>query len=314
MTRLMTAAAGLAVDRVVGDPMTPPHPVILMGRYIAWFDRRFNRPGARDNRFRGMALTGTGLLLFGALPALGLCLLNRVAPVAALVIGIWLIAMTIAWKSLGQSGRDVWAALTQQGLPAGQAAVSHIVGRDTGSLAADEVVRAAVETLAENLVDAIVAPVFFACLGGAPAALAYRMVNTLDAMVGHKTARHQTFGWASARLDDLSNWVPARLTALLMFVATAGLRLDAPGAWRTMRRDAARHPSPNGGVPEAMMAGALGVRLGGYNTYGGVTEFRAYLGDPTQPLSPQVLANAIRVMEATGWVLLGALIVMGGAL
>lgn len=311
MTRLMTVAAALALDRVVGDPLMPPHPVILMGRYIAWFDRQFNRPGSGTNGFSGVALTGTSLLLFGAGPALGLSLLGRVEPVASLVIGIWLIAMTIAWKSLGKAGRDVWTALTHQGLTAGREAVSHIVGRETDALAAEEVVRAAVETLAENLVDAIVAPVFFACLGGAPAALAYRAVNTLDAMVGHKTPRYQTFGWASARLDDLLNWVPARLTALLMFVAMAGLRLNARRAWATMRRDAARHPSPNGGVPEAMMAGALGVRLGGFNTYAGVREFRAHLGDPTHPLSPQDLMRAVSVVDKTAWLLLGTILFAG---
>lgn len=312
MSRWWIVAAALLVDLAVGDPLVPPHPVILMGRYIGWFERRSNRPAVRGNRLRGVLLVITTVGLFAGAAWLALALLGHVSAVLAAALSIWLIATTIAWRGLADAGRTVFRALRDGGLAAGRVAVAHYVGRDTAQLSEAEVVRAAVETLAENVVDAIVAPVLFALVGGAPLALAYRAVNTLDAMVGHKSARYATFGWASARLDDVLNWVPARLTALLMWAALALDGLDARRGWRVMWRDAGRHPSPNSGIPEALMAGALGVRLGGWNWYQGTPEFRAYLGDPGRPLQPSAIPRTIRVVHLVAAALL-LLLLAGGA-
>jgi adenosylcobinamide-phosphate synthase len=308
----MTGAA-LLLDRVIGDPLFPTHPVILMGRYIAWFDRRWNRPERPGNRWVGMGLVASGLVIFGVLPALTLWSVGRASRLALWGLSIWLISTTIAWKGLVEAGRRVRRALADTGLSSARTAVAQIVGRDTETLSEEGVIRAAVETLAENLVDAIVAPVLFACVGGAPLALAYRWVNTLDAMVGHRTPRYRTFGWASARLDDLLNWVPARLTVILMLPVLAVTGLDPRRAWRTVRRDGRKHPSPNSGLPEATMAGGLRVQLGGVNYYHGVPDPRPPLGDPVTPLHPHHIERAIAVVHGTTALLL-MLVTAGGVL
>ncbi|MGC8487354.1 MAG: adenosylcobinamide-phosphate synthase CbiB [Clostridia bacterium] len=312
MNEFWMAAAALLLDRVIGDPLFPPHPVILMGRYITWFDRRFNRPqNPRWNRAAGVVLVVSGLVVFAGVPFMGLYELYRLAAPAAVIVGIWLIATTIAWKGLARAGEKVRRALVAEGLPEARAAVGEIVGRDTADLDEAGVIRATVETLAENLVDAIVAPVFFACLGGAPWALAYRWVNTLDAMVGHHSPRYETFGWASARADDLLNWIPARITVGLMALALYVVRQDAPNALWTVRRDGRRHESPNSGLPEAMMAGGLHVQLGGLNYYQGQENWHPLLGDPGDPLAPHHIAKAVRVVGWTSLSLVGLLVVGG---
>lgn len=171
-----------------------------------------------------------------------------------------------------------------------------IVGRDTGHLDSPEIVRGTVETVAENIVDAIISPLFFALLGGAPLAMAYRAVNTLDSMVGYKNDKYRDLGWASARLDDVANYIPARMTALLLTLCAALLRLDWRRCWHTVRRDARLHPSPNSGYPESAVAGALGIRLGGENVYHGVTSFRAYMGDPLRTMEPEDIIVTSRMM------------------
>jgi adenosylcobinamide-phosphate synthase len=311
VNRFWVAGAALLVDRVVGDPMIPPHPVILMGRYIHWFDRRFNHPQRPGNRWAGIALLASTGLLFGGSAWALIWAVDRLSPLAAVLLNLWLIATTVAWKGLADAGIDVWRALTGQGLEAGRRAVARVVGRDTDRLDEAGVVRAGVETLAENIVDAVVAPLFFAVLGGAPAALSYRAVNTLDAMVGHRSDRYRRFGWASARCDDLLNWIPARLTVILVAAAAALTGADGGHAWRIARRDGSHHPSPNSGWAEAAMAGALHVQLGGVNWYQGVADARPPLGDPDRTLHPQHLRDAVRIVHATAWLVVGLLAVGG---
>jgi adenosylcobinamide-phosphate synthase len=219
-------------------------------------------------------------------------------------LAVWLTSTTIACKGLYQAGQSVLDPLKQQDLKRARQATSMIVGRDTDNLSESEVVRATVETLAENLVDGVVAPVFYAVLGGAPLAMAYRSINTLDSMVGYKNPLYQDFGWASARLDDLANYIPARITAVLLFLVMAGLRLFPFRAWQTMRHDASKHPSPNAGIPESMMAGGLGVQLGGTNLYAGRASHRALMGEPLHRLSVDHINQAMQVVIGTGALLL----------
>lgn len=304
------ALASLAVDSLVGDPPTWPHPVRLMGSWIAWVDGWSNQ--APFQKLNGLGLALLTPVLFGGAAWAIIWTGHRVWHPLGWALAIGMGATTVAWKSLIEAGQSVRRAL-DEGLPSARQAVSMIVGRDTAHLDQPEVVRAAVETLAENIVDGFISPLFYGALGGAPLMVAYRAVNTLDSMVGYKNERYRDFGWASARLDDVLNWVPARITGGLMLIATAILGLSPRRAATLWRRDAKKHPSPNGGIPESLMAGALDVQLGGVNTYQGQPSDRARLGDPHRPLVPEDIPRALRVVRTTG-ILAGLVLVILGVI
>lgn len=313
----MTAAwwvlpVAYALDRLLGDPRWLPHPVVGMGKAIAAIEaaiRRLVKP--RAYRAAGLLLpllvAGGGFALTWAV----LWLLAQVSPWLAALAEAALIATTIAAKGLRDAGMEVCGHLRRGDMPAAQRALGMIVGRDTAQLQKPDVVRGAVETVAENIVDAVISPLFFALLGGAPLAMAYRAVNTLDSMVGYKNDKYLHLGWASARLDDIANYIPARLTALLLIAAAWLLRFNAKGAAAMVRRDASSHPSPNSGYPESAVAGALGIRLGGENSYHGVISFRAYMGDKTRELEAEDIPRTSRMLFLVSdiFVLLGT--VMG---
>lgn len=295
---LLTAAA---LDVAMGDPRGLPHPVRVMGRLIAWFDQHV-RTVCRS----ALTLRLAGLCLAVALPALAFFVGHMVIEQAAAfstVLGnavtIALAYTTLAGRDLLDHARSVSRELACNNLPGARRAVAMIVGRDTARLSEPEVVRATVETIAESTADGVVAPLLYLTVGGAPLALAYKAVNTLDSMIGHRDARYADLGWASARLDDLANWVPARLTGGLIAVS-AGL---ATRQWHRVRasgwilyRDGHKHPSPNSGRPEAAMAGALGIQLGGVNHYDGHPSERPYLGDYRRPLMASDIEGASRIM------------------
>jgi adenosylcobinamide-phosphate synthase len=250
----------------------------------------------RDNRAAGAAYAA---LLAAAAAALG-TLPRRLPPgwlMAAVVAGSWSV---LGSRSLVTEADAVAAHLRRGDLPAAREQLTHLVGRRTEFLGEAEIARAVVESVAENTSDAVVAPLFWGAVAGLPGLLAYRAVNTLDAMVGHHSPRHENFGWAAARADDVANFVPARLTAALTVVAarTAGGR-TAGGRWRdalaVARADGHRHPSPNAGVPEAAFAGALGVRLGGRNDYGSHVEERPVLGGAGRAPDVADIARAARL-------------------
>jgi adenosylcobinamide-phosphate synthase len=251
-------AAGLVADRLLGEPPAAIHPVAAFGRVM----RRVERSLYRDSRGAGVAhaLIGTGL----GLAAGGL--------VGSTAVATW---VAVAGRALGTAATAVGDALDAGDLDRARALLPALVGRDPSGLDEKEIARAVVESVAENTVDAVVAPALWAAVAGAPGALAYRAVNTLDAMVGHRSARYERYGWASARLDDLAGWVPARATAALV----AGVRPAAAGdVWRAVHTQAPAHPSPNAGVAEAAFAAALGLRLGGENRYRDRSELRPPLG------------------------------------
>ncbi|EPZ43217.1 adenosylcobinamide-phosphate synthase CbiB [Alicyclobacillus acidoterrestris] len=310
----LLAGAAMLADCVLGDPPRIPHPVVIIGKWIAWADRAWNQQPERalPTRALGAFLTAVTVLGAGGLSWLLIILLYLISPWLAVVVNVWLISTTIAWRGLVQAGKSVYDALHNEGIGAGRQAVSMIVGRDTAHLDEAEVTRACVETLAENIVDAIVSPVVFGCIGGAPLAMAYRAANTLDSMVGYKNDRYRYFGWASARLDDVLNYIPARLTAGLLYIAIALSGGKARRAWRIYRRDAHLHPSPNSGIPESMVAGALGVRLGGQNVYGGVISNRATMGDALRPLTAADIRVTMRLVSTVSWVLFSAVVCAAG--
>jgi len=291
------------LDAAIGDPRWLPHPVRVMGLAVTWYERWMRRIVSH----RAGELTA-GLALAMGLPAVSygsawlvIDLSSRLHEVVGQGVEIVLAFTTLAARDLADHARAVQHALEKGQLEEARQAVSHIVGRDTAQLSEPEVVRATVETIAESTADGVVAPLCFLILGGPPLALAYKAINTLDSMIGHREPSYRHFGWASARLDDLANWVPARVTALLI-VGTAALVFRdtavAARACRTLRRDGAKHPSPNSGRPEAAMAGALGVRLGGTNVYDGVAIERPALGDALRPLRPSCIRDALGVMWA----------------
>lgn len=298
----------IAIDLMVGDPRSLPHPVVLIGRFISAFERLWNRGTEQQRRVSGFLLT---IIVVGgvwAISWLALALLERLHPGLALIAELWLLSTTLAIKGLGDAARAVIKPLTQGDLPAARKALGMIVGRDTQNLDEAEITRGTVETVAENTVDGITAPLFFALIGGAPLALAYKAVNTLDSMVGYKNQRYADFGFASAKLDDLANWVPARLTALCLWLAgllltlSGVVRLRWQGALRGTCRDAPRHPSPNAGWPEAMVACLLGVQLGGTNFYAGEASHRATLGEPLEQLRVAHISATLRLMHGA-WIL-----------
>ena len=256
------------------------HPVTWIGRLIAALDRLLNRDTADAYWRRGAGIVAI-LLLLGIVGTIAFIVEHELLRLPFGLIAVAVVASTlIAQRSLHRHVADVADALERDGLAAGRVAVAKIVGRDPQTLDAAGVARAAIESLAENFSDAVVAPVFWMAIAGLPGAALYKAINTADSMIGHRTPRHEAFGWAAARLDDLVNLPASRLSALLLVAAAAlNKSASAAAAWRAVVRDASRHRSPNAGYPEAAMAGALGLSLAGPRVYGGVTIDDATMGD-----------------------------------
>lgn len=273
-------AAGVSLDLAFGDPQWLPHPVRGIGWLISTQERLWRRSGVP------LRAAGVGLWI---------------VTVGAAAFAVWLtlpfaavywIYSLVAIGDLDRHAMRVVEALRTQDLAAARARLSWIVGRDTAGLDEAEILRGTIETVAENLSDGIVAPLFYLALGGPAAMAAYKAVNTLDSMVGYRDERYREFGWFSARADDFFNWIPARLTAALIWIVSLLPGFAFVESIRITLRDGSSQPSPNSGYPEAAAAGALGVRLGGENRYRGVVSPKAFLGDPHRALSinlfPQV--------------------------
>jgi adenosylcobinamide-phosphate synthase len=274
----------LLIELTIGYPDTLSrsigHPVTWMGRVVTWFDQRLNREGADpEARRRAGAVTMLALLVIVGAVAFVVEWSLLLLPLGIVALG--LVASTLlAQRSLFVHVSRVADALDEGGVAAGREAVAHVVGRDTAKLDEAGVARAAIETLAENFSDGVVAPAFFMVIAGLPGAALYKAINTADSMIGHRNERHRDFGRTAAQLDDLVNLPASRLSALLIVAAasfTTGA--SASGAWWAMRRDASRHDSPNAGWPEAAMAGALGLSLGGPRSYEGAPSDGAWLGE-----------------------------------
>ncbi|MFD2368973.1 adenosylcobinamide-phosphate synthase CbiB [Brevibacillus sp. GCM10020057] len=300
MIEAMILTAAYLIDRVVGDPRSLPHPVVIIGWWISRLERVIRGVFKREEHLKMAGLLFPLLIVTGSYAVVWLIVwaAARVHPVLAWLVSAWLISTTIATKGLADAGLQIAGPLTKGDLSEARRSLSMVVGRDTEHLDESEICRGAVETVAENIVDAIVSPLIYAAIGGAPLAMAYRAANTLDSMVGYKNAKYANLGWASARFDDVLNYIPARLTALLLVVASLLQRLDWRQCWKIIRRDAHLHPSPNSGLPEAAVAGALGVQLGGLNFYQGVPSDRARMGDARRPLHAGDIRSTVRLMYA----------------
>lgn len=289
-------AGAMALDALTGDPKSLygriPHPVTVMARTLSALEARTNRAEDCPERRRGLGTLSTALYLVG-----WTCLATLIdwvlsGPVGSLVL-IALASTLLAGRDLIDHVGAVAAALENEtDIAPAREAVSGIVGRDTSALDRPAIVRAATESLAENLSDGFVAPVFWFAVAGFPGLVCYKAINTADSQIGHRNARYGAFGWAAARLDDLANWVPARLTAALLSVAAFPERRSGV-AWRTACRDAPLHLSPNAGWPEAAMAGALAIRLGGPRRYGDREVDGAWFGDGREEAGPADLKRAL---------------------
>lgn len=306
MMILCAALGGFALDLIFGDPIRLPHPVVIMGRYIAWYERRLRPrfPKAPRAEQLGGALLATSLIALTAAVTWGMCLLaRRVHPGAELALQTFWCAQALAAKGLATESRRVYDALQGGDLSAARTAVGRIVGRDTARLDLAGVTRAAVETVAENFSDGVAAPMLCMFLGGAPLAMIYKAVNTMDSMVGYQNEAYQNFGKIPARLDDAANYLPSRIAALFLIAAAVWTGQDARGAWRVWRRDARKHKSPNAGQTEAVCAGALGIQLGGDAWYFGERHKKATLGDRNRPCVPADILIANRMMYRASFLL-----------
>jgi adenosylcobinamide-phosphate synthase len=306
------ALVAMLIELGLGYPQrvlrTIGHPVNWIGRLIDALDRRLNHEtdAAQKRRAAGIVAVVVVLAIVGTISFLAERALLRL-PFGILITGL-LASTLIAQRSLHRHVADVARALEQEGIEAGRNAVAHIVGRDTASLDEAGIARAAIESLAENFSDGVVAPVFWMAIAGLPGAALYKAINTADSMIGHRTPRHAAFGWAAARLDDFVNLPASRLAALLLVAAAALSKKTSAGpAWRAVRRDAPRHRSPNAGYPEAAMAGALSLALAGPRVYGGVQIEDAVMGEGRRAADAADIRRALTLYRAADALLLALL-------
>jgi adenosylcobinamide-phosphate synthase len=286
------------LDFLIGDPRWLPHPVRVIGRVALLLESIIRRLPLHP-RMSGIAvaiiiIVSTGGAVFALLKAA-----SMLHPAAGVVVSILIIYTGIAARDLADHSSRVFRALAAGDIDKARREVAMIVGRDTANLDAQGVIRAAVESVGESIVDGITAPLFFACIGGPVGLMVYKAINTLDSTFGYKNERYFYFGWASARIDDAANFIPARLTALVMVGAAFICGYSPSKTWRIIVRDHAKHESPNAAYAEAAMAGALGIELGGTNWYQGVSLVKPSIGDPVKVLGVQHINHANRLMYAT---------------
>ena len=292
---------GFVLDTLFGDPPWLPHPVVLMGKAISALEKRLRArmPQTPQGELLGGAVVAftlpVGTFLLTSLVCLGAA---KLSPWLGLAVQMFWCGQALAAKGLAQESTNVYRALIKPDLPAARKAVSRIVGRDTQNLTLEGVTKAAVETVAENASDGVIAPLLYMLLGGAPLALTYKAINTMDSMLGYKNEKYLYFGRAAAKLDDAANYLPSRLAGLLWCAAAALTGNSPKGAWRIWRRDRRNHASPNSAQTESACAGALGVQLAGPAYYFGEYYAKPTIGDPLRPIEPEDIRRANRMMYA----------------
>ena len=304
MTIVYGALLSFLLDLLLGDPAWMPHPVVYMGKVISWSEKRLRTrfPATEKGEFRA------GLLLAACLPLLTVAvsggavwLLWKVHPALGFFLNVLWGWQALAMRDLRKESVNVYRKLREDTLPAAREAVGRIVGRETAQLSAGGVVKAAVETVAENFSDGVAAPMLYLLIGGAPLALGYKAVNTMDSLIGHRNERYLYFGRAAAKLDDGANYIPARLSAFLLMAAAGLSGQSVKGAYRIWRRDRRNHASPNSAQTESVMAGALGVELGGPARYFGQLVNKPTIGDPLRPVEPEDILRANRMLYWGGF-------------
>ena len=299
MMTVWAVLGGFVLDALFGDPAWLPHPVVYMGKAISKLEKflRPRLPKTPQGELLGGAIVAfclpvgtfllTGLVCWGA---------ARLHPLLRLAVQMFWCGQALAARGLVQESTNVYIELKKPDLPGARKAVSRIVGRDTAELTAEGVTKAAVETVAENASDGVIGPLLYMLIGGAPLALTYKAINTMDSMLGYKNEKYLYFGRVPAKLDDVANYLPSRLAALLWVAAAAFTHNDAKGAWKIWRRDRRRHASPNSAQTESACAGALGVQLAGPAYYFGQYYPKLTIGDALRPIEPEDILRANRMM------------------
>ncbi|MBI5407430.1 MAG: cobalamin biosynthesis protein CobD, partial [Nitrospirae bacterium] len=283
------------LDIILGDPHWLPHPVRWIGRAVHFIETGLRKTGL-PLRLSAVLLTFIVVSTALALSLSAILLAYRFSDPAGFIISVIIMYTTLSTRSLYDEGMKVYKDLRNNNLIAARNNLSMIVGRDTDHLDSGEVIRGAVETIAENSVDGVISPLFYAMIGGPALAIAYKAINTLDSMVGYKNEKYIDLGWASARLDDLANYIPARISGFLIPIAALLCGKGLRNSLRTVLHDRKNHPSPNSGIPEAAVAGALGVQLGGVNYYQGVPSSRPFIGELRHDFSEGHIIGANRIM------------------
>ena len=299
MMTVWAVLGGFVLDALFGDPAWLPHPVVYMGKAISKLEKflRPRLPKTPQGELLGGAIVAfclpvgtfllTGLVCWGA---------ARLHPLLGLAVQMFWCGQALAARGLVQESTNVYKELKKPDLPGARKAVSRIVGRDTAELTAEGVTKAAVETVAENASDGVIAPLLYMLIGGAPLALTYKAINTMDSMLGYKNEKYLYFGRVPAKLDDVANYIPSRLAGLLWVAAAAFTHNDAKGAWKIWRRDRRNHASPNSAQTESACAGALGVQLAGPAYYFGEYYAKPTIGDALRPVEPEDILRANRMM------------------
>lgn len=301
---MIAFVCGFVLDLVFGDPHALPHPIRLIGTLIAGLEKKLLKLQMRDEKkefYKGILLVVLVLFSTGAVAALVLVVAYWLHPVAGIVIESVMTYQILATKCLKDESMKVYQSLNEQGLEAGRAAVSMIVGRDTNVLDETGVVKAAVETVAENTSDGVIAPMLYTALGGPVLGFVYKAVNTMDSMVGYKNDKYLYFGRAAAKLDDVVNFIPARISAYLMIAAAyiGGKAFDEKQAYRIYKRDRRNHASPNSAQTESVCAGALGIQLAGDASYFGKVVKKPYIGDAHRAVEREDIVRVNRLMYVT---------------
>ena len=299
MMTVWAVLGGFVLDTLFGDPAWLPHPVVYMGKAISKLEKflRPRLPKTPQGELLGGAIVAfclpvgtfllTGLVCWGA---------ARLHPLLGLAVQMFWCGQALAARGLVQESTNVYQELKKPDLPGARKAVSRIVGRDTAELTAEGVTKAAVETVAENASDGVIAPLLYMLIGGAPLALTYKAINTMDSMLGYKNEKYLYFGRVPAKLDDVANYIPSRLAGLLWVAAAAFTHNDAKGAWKIWRRDRRNHASPNSAQTESACAGALGVQLAGPAYYFGQYYPKLTIGDALRPIEPEDILRANQMM------------------
>lgn len=298
----MTAAVFLGayiVDIIVGDPRRFPHPVVIIGKFISFLEGKIRCSLFADKRKGGIILwfavvIPVYLITWGVVE--GCLLINTLF---GAIITVLFASLTLATRSLYNESKIVLNALNHGDIEEARNNLSIIVGRDTGALDEKEILRAVIETISENLSDGIIAPMLYLALGGAPLAMTYKAINTLDSMIGYKNEQYADIGWFSAKMDDIWNWIPARLSGFLIVIASFVLMYNWKDSWKIMRRDGRNHSSPNSGKPEAAAAGALNIQLGGKIQYFGKIFHKPTIGDRIKEIDKNDVKKAWIIMFAS---------------
>lgn len=294
---------GYFLDLVFGDPYWMPHPIRFIGKAISKFEGLLRGYFNRDRKARlggfilaVVIITGTYFIASAILS-----IAKMYNPYLSKTLQTFMVFQILATKSLAKESQKVYYPLKENNLSQARKFVSYIVGRDTQDLQKDGITRATIETIAENISDGIIAPLFYIFIGGAPLGMAYKAVNTLDSMVGYKNDKYRDFGWASAKIDDIVNFIPARLTAILIILSTIFLGYNTKNSLNILIRDRKNHSSPNAGYPEAAVAGALNIQLGGTSTYFGKPVYKPTIGEKIRDIEVKDIDRTIRIMYGTSF-------------